>query len=280
MSEVQQDIPLKARILLSHAYFQNIATKNKIDVLHIKGYVFGADTYRPGRLSSDVDLLVRPAHVDRLVNILLEDGWSILTHFETGSIFEHASTIYHPTWGLADIHRYFPGLGYEDPVWAFEELWSRRRHKEIANFFCDTPSIIDARLLVIVHNGRSKANNRADTQYLKDTLTSEEWKSIEQRSRELRAELAFDTALGNIEKHKGEPYYLLWKAISEDVPPFVEWWARLERTPGLTAKLDLLKKIFFVNTDHLAMELGHSPSQSEIRERFISRFRFKRTNLS
>ncbi|WP_438802984.1 nucleotidyltransferase family protein, partial [Isoptericola croceus] len=89
---VQQDIPLKARILLSHAYFQNIATKNKIDVLHIKGYVFGADTYRPGRLSSDVDLLVRPAHVDRLVNILLEDGWSILTHFETGSIFEHAST--------------------------------------------------------------------------------------------------------------------------------------------------------------------------------------------
>ena len=37
-------------------------------------------------------------------------------------------------------------------------------------------------------------------------------------------------------------------------------------------KLRILKAIFSVNRDHLAMELGHQPSAGEIRHRFFERF--------
>ena len=30
--------PLKARIMLAHAYFQRVANANGIDILHVKGY--------------------------------------------------------------------------------------------------------------------------------------------------------------------------------------------------------------------------------------------------
>ena len=76
--------PLAARIRLAHAYFQHIADKHSIDVLHIKGYAFSQEIYRKGRYSSDADLLVRPSQVDRFVQILLADGWRIQAHFGDG----------------------------------------------------------------------------------------------------------------------------------------------------------------------------------------------------
>ena len=72
-----QTTPLAARIRLAHAYFQRIADMHSIDILHVKGYAFSQEIYRKGRYSSDADLLVRPSHVDRFVEILLADGWRI-----------------------------------------------------------------------------------------------------------------------------------------------------------------------------------------------------------
>ena len=97
--------------MLAHAYFQRLANLHGIDILHIKGYAFNSEIFKPDRHSTDADLLVRPSHVDTFVHILLADGWSIQAHFDTGSVFEHAMTLYHESWGLTDIHRFFPGLG-------------------------------------------------------------------------------------------------------------------------------------------------------------------------
>ena len=44
--------PLKARIMLAHAYFQRVANANGIDILHVKGYAFGPEVYRPERHST------------------------------------------------------------------------------------------------------------------------------------------------------------------------------------------------------------------------------------
>ncbi len=39
--------------------------------LKLLGYAFSQEIYRKGRYSSDADLLIRPSHVDRFVEILI-----------------------------------------------------------------------------------------------------------------------------------------------------------------------------------------------------------------
>lgn len=266
-----QDVPLPVRIQLSHAYFQHLAITYELDILHIKGYAFSQEVYRPGRMSTDVDIIVRPSHIEKLVSLATADGWKILAHFETGSIFEHAMTLYHSSWGLVDIHRYFPGLGPSDGS-VFETLWRQRRTKLIANYPCDVPSLNDSRIIVVIHGARSIANRNPDISYLKDTLSPSDWEQMQARIPELQAELAYAAALGRLEEFKKHPDYLLWKSVSEDSPDLLRWKARFKHAHGLRQKSKVVLSILFVNTDHLAMELGHSPSKAEVREKFFSRF--------
>lgn len=266
-----QDVPLPIRIQLSHAYFQHLADRLNIDILHVKGYAFAGEIYRPGRSSTDVDLLVRPEHLDRFVEGALGDGWKILTHFETGSIFEHAMTLYHGSWGLVDIHRYFPGLGDSNGS-AFESLWNQRRTRNIAHYPCQLPSLIDSRIIVVVHGARSTATTNPDITYLKETLSPSEWDEMRRRLPDLQAEVAFAAAMGELDLFKHHPDYLLWKSVSEDTPDHIRWKARFDHAQGLKEKLHVLTSIFLVNKDHLAMELGHEPSKKEIWEKFFSRF--------
>lgn len=266
-----QDVPLAIRIQLSHAYFQYLAETHGLDILHIKGYAFAQEVYRPGRISTDVDILVRPSHIERLVELALADGWKILAHFETGSIFEHAMTLYHGSWGLVDIHRYFPGLGAPDGS-IFDVLWSQRRIKFIANYPCYVPSLVDSRITVVVHGARSIVNRNPDITYLQETLSTTDWRRMQERVPELEAELAYAAALGHLDKFTYHPDYLLWKSVSEDTPDYLRWKARFMHAHGIRQKAKVIFSILFVNKDHLAMELGHSPSKAEIREKFFSRF--------
>lgn len=266
-----QDVPLPIRIQLSHAYFQHLADRLNIDILHVKGYAFAGEIYRPGRSSTDVDLLVRPEHLDRFVEGALGDGWKILTHFETGSIFKHAMTLYHGSWGLVDIHRYFPGLGDSNGS-AFESLWNQRRTRNIAHYPCQLPSLIDSRIIVVVHGARSTATTNPDISYLQETLLPSDWEEMQARVPELQAEIAYAAALGHLEQFKEHPDYLLWKSISEDTPDYLQWKARFAHAQGLHQKFKVALSILLVNKDHLAMELGHAPSKSEVREKFFSRF--------
>lgn len=266
-----QDVLLPVRIQLSHAYFQHLALSHGVDILHIKGYAFAQEVYRPRRTSTDVDIIVRPSHVERLVTLAQADGWQILTHFETGSIFEHAMTLYHSSWGLVDIHRYFPGLGPADGS-VFEKLWQQRRTKLIANYPCYVPSLIDSRIIVVVHGARSIASRNPDITYLKDTLSNSDWERMQARVPELEASLAYAAALGTLKEFKSHPDYLLWKTVSEDSPDLLRWRARLNHARGLRQKAKVVQSILVVNKDHLAMELGHTPSRAEVLEKFFSRF--------
>lgn len=265
------DVPLALRIRLSHAYFQHLANRHGVDLLHIKGYAFAQEVYRPGRASSDVDLLVRPEHIDRLVKAAQNDGWEILARFETGSIFEHAMTLYHGTWGLVDIHRYFPGIGDAQGS-AFDELWKHRRTRHIAHFPCALPSLVDSRIFVVVHGARSDNEHNADIGFLKQTLSADDWDDIRKRLPALDAEIAFAAAFHELDRFKDHPDYLLWKSVSEETSVFIRWKARFQHAHGLQGKMKVLRSILLVNRDHLAMELGHTPSKQEVRQKFFSRF--------
>lgn len=266
-----KEIPLKVRILLSHAHLQNLAETVGADLLHIKGYIFGQDTYPTTRTSTDVDILVRPSHVDRLVAALKSAGWEVLTTFETGSDYHHAMTVYHPTWGLADVHRAFPGLGLDNTL-TFEKLWQQRRTKFIAHFPCTTTSLIDSRILVYIHAARSTSPVKSDVIYLEELLDENEKSAVQIRVKELDAELAYAAALGTIDQYANRRDYLLWKTASQKSSDVVRWYARVKAAKGPIAKTKTIIDIFTVNRDHLAMELGHAPSPREVREKFFSRF--------
>ncbi|MDO5750284.1 MAG: nucleotidyltransferase family protein [Rothia sp. (in: high G+C Gram-positive bacteria)] len=265
--------PLKARIMLAHAYFQRMADRHNVDILHVKGYAFDREVYRPNRYSTDADILVRPSHVQRFVDLLLEDGWKIQAHFETGSVFEHAMTLYHPVWGLTDIHRFFPGLGRRGGYSrVFEQLWTARRPVMIAHKPCWVPSVLDARVIVVLHRARAAAKYSSDIEYLRSILSLGDWARMRQRAAELDSSLAYAAATGMLENYRHDRDYLLWKSASQPIPAYQQWLGRIYSAPTLGDKLRTLKAIFVVNRDHLAMQLGHEPTKAEVRAKFFERF--------
>ena len=269
----QHETPLRVRIMLAHAYFQRLAETHSIDILHVKGYAFDEQVYRPHRYSTDADILVRPSQVHDYVDLLLKDGWQIQAHFETGSVFEHAMTLYHPVWGLTDIHRFFPGLGrYRNYEKAFDQLWVARRQVAIAHTLCWVPSLLDARLIVVLHRARASSSYSTDMNYLFSILSSSDWDRLKQRAEELDSSLAYAAAMGRLSQYKHDRDYLLWRSVSARVPKYWQWLGRIRSAHGVKDKLRILIAIFSVNRDHLAMELGHQPSAGEIRHRFFERF--------
>src|SRR6188474_529338 len=107
-------MPPAVGIRFAHAALQVLAEENGIDLLHIKGPAVDhsllearepvagdveiADEARlvVSRASIDADVLVRPAHVDRLFDVVHRHGWTTKYRFEDGSAFEHAATLVHP----------------------------------------------------------------------------------------------------------------------------------------------------------------------------------------
>jgi hypothetical protein len=164
-------------IRFTHATIQVLAEANGIDLLHIKGpavddrllAVLPTDdppSGAPGtvaRYSVDADVLVRPAHVDRLFEVMHGHGWTTAYHFADGSAFEHAATLTHPVLSPADVHRRFPGIGI-DAATAFERLWAERHTALIAGTPCPVPSLRAQRLVLIVHAARGGALYHSDIQ--------------------------------------------------------------------------------------------------------------------
>lgn len=128
-------------------------------------------------------------------------------------------------------------------------------------------------MLVVLHAAKDKMSYLPDVDFLESTLSEQEWAEVEQRVEETNSAIAYATARGRIEDYRTHPDYLFWKSVSQDVPEYVQWWARLKKAEGLSGKTKTIKSIFEVNVDHLAMELGHDPSPEEIRAKFLSRFK-------
>lgn len=258
------------RIKLGHAALQSLADQAEVDLIHIKGYATEDGLYPPLRTSSDADVLVRPRHVARFVEAIRNRGWEEVASFESGSAFHHAATYRHDWWGPVDVHRLFPGL-QEDPDTAFERLWEDRQTAQIAHFPCTVLSHLDQVLFVLLHTVRDGSRGNHDSAHLHKILSEKDFERLSQRAKELRAEIGFAAWRGTLDEYRGHPDYLLWKYMMDGGSRLTEWRARLAAERTLRGKATTLGRAFLVNTDHLAMKLGHAPTRGEITKQWFVR---------
>ncbi|MDO5534752.1 MAG: nucleotidyltransferase family protein [Propionibacteriaceae bacterium] len=274
-------IPVALRVHLAHAAVQAIAEEAGADVLHLKGPALdgvlrptrqsrapGAtegDTEPVPRLSTDVDVLVRPAHVKGLLHALQQHGWRYVTHFETGSAFEHAASLWHTELGYVDVHRIFPGVS-APPKEAFAQLWSSRHPVRIAARPCQVPSIEFQRLLLILHGAREGGLSNPDVDLVWTRASEQERTTTLQLGRELGAEVALAAATGRLDEFRDHPAHDLWRLFStrDTSDRAAEWKARLKAERTLAGRARIAARSLLVNTDHLAMERGRELTRTEV----------------
>ncbi|HOB05191.1 MAG TPA: 2-nitropropane dioxygenase [Propionibacteriaceae bacterium] len=260
-------VPTIVRVHLAHAVVQGVADDCGADILHVKGPAVDPRVSDRRRPSTDADVVVRPAHVKALMAGLAARGWDTRTTFSTGSAFEHAASLWHDQLGWVDVHRFFPGFEL-DAAEAFDVLWRDSSPATIAHRPCRVPSLDAQRLLLLVHAARSHrpldveaawGSNRDATMAL---------------ARVLRAEVALAAATGSLDDYADEPTYQLWRHFSTGgTSRLAEWRARIKAAPTKRAAALLAARALLVNTDHLAMRLGHRPTRREVVDEYGQRIR-------
>ena len=257
------------RLRFGRAALQLVADEIGADVLHIKGEA--ADpSLRPGEASgTDVDVLVRPAHVVALDRALRARGWRVYSTFVYGSPFGHAQTYFHDAWGYLDLHRWFPGIRAA-PETAFELMWAESQTVEFAGVGCRVPSVA-AQATLLVLNGARGARGGADLAFSWTDASLDHRTEVEELVDVLDAHVAFAAATGDLERFRGERDYRLWKVVSEGGTRSEEWWARVRSAPSLGEALRIAARAPLVNVEHLSIELGRAPTRREIAVAFLAR---------
>lgn len=263
-------MPVAARVHLAHAVVQKLADDRGIDLLHVKGPAVLPGLRSAGRQSSDVDVLVRPSHLSRLVTALESVGWEQRTDFATGSVFAHAANWWHDSWGWVDVHVSWPGVTI-DAEEAFDILSRDSARHPIAHRECPVPSRTAQRLVLVLHAARSGGSDDVDDAWTAaDPLAQED---VRRLTAELGAEVALAAGIGELELHRDAPTYALWHHFVHGGSRFDEWRARLAAAPDARAKVHLLTSALRVNRDHLRMELGRTPTRRDVRARQARRIR-------
>lgn len=259
----ESSIPLDARIRLGHAMVQGIADEAGIDLVHIKGYAVAPGLYRAGRVSTDVDIWVRPSQVDDLVRTLAEHHWRPLTSFRSGSIFEHAAVSHHLLWGYVDIHRVMPGVGL-DPEEAFNRVWAERQTVSIADYLCTVPAVEHQRAIIILHEARSGTELLPDVDHMRQTLSEPERLRLRELAASWQAEVAWAAATGRLEEYRDHPEYPLWKAVRTNATGTALLWARVRTERRWLKRAELIAYAATPNMDHLRLSLHREPTIGEI----------------
>ena len=261
-----REAPVAARVHLAHAVVQKLAEERHIDILHLKGPA----VLPAGRLSSDVDVLVRPTHLSRLVGALESIGWEQRTGFATGSVFAHAANWWHDDWGWVDVHVNWPGVGV-DAGQAFDVLARGSIQLPIAHWDCPVPDRTAQRLILVLHSARSEGSTDIDHAWR--AADPAEQAAVRALAVELDAVVALAAGIGELELHRDHPTYALWRHFTEGGSRLDEWRARLAAAPTARAKAGLVTSAMRVNRDHLRMELGRPPTREEVRARQGQRLR-------
>jgi hypothetical protein len=269
--------PIAARVHLAHAVVQKLADDAGIDLLHLKGPAVLPGLRAEGRHSSDVDVLVRPSHLSRLVAAVESVGFEQRTGFATGSVFAHAANWWHDDWGWVDVHVSWPGVTV-DAEQAFDVLARDRVVRPIAHRDCHVPDRTAQRLILVLHSARS--GGTADLDHAWSGAEPHEQDAVRALAAELHAEVALAAGIGELELHRGDPTYLLWRHVTQGGSRLDEWRARLAAATTVRAKAELLTAAMRVNRDHLRMELGRAPTRTEVRARQRLRVRRAVTELS
>jgi hypothetical protein len=272
MVATQAEVPARVRLELAHAQLQWVASSLGVRLLHIKGVALDPRLSWPGRTGSDVDVLVPAADAERMVGGLEDTGWRLVNTFRNSSAFEHAATLWHEELGWADVHRYFPGIN-RDPGEAFDVLWGSRTSAPLGGFDCAVPSLSAQILVLVLHAARSPASGRAPM----DIATS--WGAADPATRAevlalvhaLRAEVGFAAAVGGLDAYQDERDHDLWQVVSSGGTRVEEWRARIKAASTRRAALTLALRAPLVNTEHLAMVLGRTPSLREVVVEFFAR---------
>jgi hypothetical protein len=251
-------LPQDMRIRLGHALVEYTARKQKIRLLHIKGYAVDAGLYSAGRRSSDIDVLVHPADVDILLGLLGAGGWKPVTGFKSGSLFQHAATLWHDSWGYIDVHRAFPGVDVP-PAEFFDELWESRKARVIADVACTVPASQHQALLIVLHAGRDPERGTSDVSHLRSALSLGAWQGVEIEASRFGAGLALAAATGQLVKHQGHPEHDLWAAVSTGSSRIELLQARARAARSFSSRLKVLMSGLLPNRDHLRMALQREP---------------------
>ncbi|HEU4331643.1 MAG TPA: 2-nitropropane dioxygenase [Lapillicoccus sp.] len=267
-----ETVPLPVRLALAHAALQVLAAETRVDLLHIKGVAADASIGEVVGPGSDADVLVRPEQVTRFLAELQRRGWQRYTDFESGSPFGHAATFFHDCWGFGDVHRHFPGIGIAADE-AFELLWSGRTTASLAGVPGPVPSRAGQLLILVLNTARSGgASSRMElVRGLWDETPLEVRDEVTALASSLHAEVAFGAGLGELERYRGRREYLLWKVSSQGGTRLEEWAARIWAAPTLGRALHLAFRAPLVNTEHLALRIGHPPTRLEVLREFLAR---------
>lgn len=263
-------VPLRVRVQLAHAALNLAPSPQVIDLLHIKGAASDSSLGRGGRGGTDADLLVRPGQAIAYLESLAAAQWSSLTSFESDSDFGSSTTLWHDLWGLADVHRFFPGIGAPPEV-AFEVLWCDRQIREIAGIPCWVPSVPAQAVILVLNAARSMGAGKHDVESAWETASPQRRRRMMEIVTDLQAEVAFAAGIGELERFRGSREYDLWRIESQGGTRIARWRARIKAAPTVAEKSRLALLAPLVNVDHLTVLLGHRPSRAEIAREFFAR---------
>lgn len=275
-ARAEVSIPTTARVHLAHAVVQHLADSADVDLLHLKGPAVHDGLRDPQRTSFDVDVLVRPSHLSRLIPALESHGWSRRTDFATGSPFAHAANWWHDDWGWLDVHIAWPGARIP-PEEVFDLLAAPGATKAIAHVECHVPDRTGQRLVLLLHAARSPGS--PDKDWAWDRAPESERETVRTLATKLDAEVALAAALGELHLHRTDPDHQLWLHFSEGGDRISEWRARLSAAHGTRARVRLAVGLARVNRDHLRLELGREPTRRDVRRRQRERLQRAATEL-
>jgi hypothetical protein len=265
-------LPQSLRLQLGHALVEHTARVHKVKLLHIKGYAVEPGLYRRGRDSSDIDVLVHPLDVEGFMEALNTSGWKAVTGFKSGSMFNHAATLWHNTWGYIDVHRKFPGVS-APPSAFFEDLWYSRTTQLIADISCTVPDPRRQALLIILHAGRDSLRGAADVRHLKESLPAEAWRCLESDASNFGADLAFAAATGRLAEFQDHPEHDVWAAVSRGSTRMQLLRARARAARTVPGRLRIIVGGLLPNRDHLRMALQREPKLGDYVTEMQGRFR-------
>lgn len=265
-------MPTPVRVELAHAAVQRLAEQCRVDVLHVKGPAVHPGLRRRPSGGSDVDVIVRPSGVDRLMAALAAHGWRVETPFAGGSVFDHAANLYHPSWGLLDVHRHYPGMD-RDPSAAFDTLWRARGLIPLAHVACAVPDPIGQSLVLLLHAARTPTTEDEHPDIAPNwTERSEEDRDrIRALAAETQATVALAAATGSLDEHADDPETALWRTFTDGGDRLDEWGARFRAARGPRARASVALRSLRVNRYYLAQRLGHEPSRREVVLEFFRR---------
>lgn len=264
-------LPNEMRIRLGHALIERVAQEHNVQLLHIKGYSVDDGLYEKGRASSDIDILIHPNHVTNFVGALQMRGWTTVTRFTTGSVFQHAMTLWHVTWGYVDLHRSFPGV--EMPAAEFfEDLWRSKTSRLIADVACAVPQAHHQALLIVLHAARDPQRGPSDVRHLRGIIPPEDWDALRLKAQRCGAGLAFAAATGALADFENHPAHDLWAVVSAGGSRTELLQARARAADSFWGRTRVLLSGVFANRDHLRMTLKREPRPMDYLKEILGRF--------